>query len=314
MKAKLLLVFLAALPVLLAHTSCSEVFEYSIAQEQVVILSPGPDYRTNNYTLTFWWEKVEGATRYELQVVSPRFDSVRTLAVDTVVAGNKFACSLAPGTYQWRLRAVNGSSRTEYFTRTLYIDATALPAQAVLLTGPADNAALNASAAFRWETLYGAQRYRLQVDSLNFAAGAAPLFDQLVTGTEYTYAFPGEGHFQWRVRAENDQEQSQWSRVRRVTYDATPPASVALTAPANNAVNQPVQVPLRWTAGQPGDSFKIFLYKNTENNLVHTFSAATNTYSYNGAKGEVIFWRVKAVDAAGNESDFSPLWKFTVQL
>ncbi len=314
MKAKFRLLLLAALPVLLLCTACSEIFEYSIQEEKVTVLLPGPDLRTTNYNVTFWWEEVEWATRYELQVVSPRFDSVQALVLDTVVTGNKFVYSLAPGAYQWRIRAANGSSRTAYFTQNLYIEVSTLPAQTVLLSAPADNQTFNTGTTFRWEALYGAQQYRLQVDTLNFGSRTPPLLDVLVTSTSYPYTFPGEGRYQWRVRAENDQEQSQWSRVQQVGYDATPPAAVAPTAPANNAVNQPVAVLLRWTAGQPGDSFKIFIYKNTETNLVNTFTSATNSFTYNGAKGEVIFWRIKAVDAAGNESDFSPQWKFTIGL
>ena len=69
------------LPVFLASniliSSCKEFIEPSIAKRQVVLEAPVDQYQSTKYTVNFWWNGVEDALAYRLQVVTPGFDSMR---------------------------------------------------------------------------------------------------------------------------------------------------------------------------------------------------------------------------------------------
>src|SRR6185369_6148207 len=85
--------------------SCDDFIEKDISKKNVMILSPPDGYVTNSLTQTFWWQEIDGAEQYNLQVVRPNFSSVQQLVLDTTTSGNKFNYSFLPGIYQWRIRA-----------------------------------------------------------------------------------------------------------------------------------------------------------------------------------------------------------------
>ncbi len=105
-------------------TSCSTWQEKQIDEETVEVFLPRDSLRTDIATQLFYWYHVEGAEKYELQIVSPSFDRIDRLVLDTNVSDNKFEFTLQPGTYEWSIRAYNFSSSTGYTVYGLYIDST----------------------------------------------------------------------------------------------------------------------------------------------------------------------------------------------
>ena len=100
---------------------CTEVFIEDISEVQVKLLSPGDSIVTTYTSQTFFWEIVNYAEEYEIQVVSPSFDSIEVFNHHEYLAENFKDLTLPPGTYQWRIRAVNGSGPTKYAQRNLEI-------------------------------------------------------------------------------------------------------------------------------------------------------------------------------------------------
>ena len=94
--------------------SCETAFESSLQGNRVVLLAPANNLITMDSVHTFYWNQVQGANRYQLQVVSPRFDSITRLGTDTIVTRNQFPLKLARGGYQWRVRAMNASTTSNY--------------------------------------------------------------------------------------------------------------------------------------------------------------------------------------------------------
>lgn len=295
--------------------ACSEIIEEPIDSKTVVLLAPQDQAHLDSYTPTFWWEAVEGALQYNIQIVSPDFNAANMLVVDSVINSNKFTISLKPGTYQWRVRAMNGSSATGFTTRSLTIDTSSLANQQVQLSSPANNSYTNnVTPVFKWQELFGATSYRFQVDTLSFAGGSY-IQDTLINQEFIQYSFTNESAFQWRVRAENDTAQSGWSTVYTVTYDATPPDSVTVTAPANGiTIQQPVL--LQWNAVASADRYKVYAYKSDTVTLFTAFPVTTKNLSYSftsGAVNEKVFWQVSAIDKAGNEGTRSSIRNFRIQ-
>ena len=91
-------------------TACYEALEPSMENVEVVLVAPVNNLVTTDSVHTFFWEEVERATEYELQIVSPRFDSIARFVMDTVVTKNQFTAELDKGVHEWRVRAMNNST------------------------------------------------------------------------------------------------------------------------------------------------------------------------------------------------------------
>ena len=110
-----LLVFSAAL------WGCEELTEPVLTDKQIIITAPVDNLVTTATTNTFAWEPLDGVTTYQLQIVSPKFDSVVRFITDSSFTKNMLTYTLTAGKYQWRVRAINAGSQTNYFTRSITI-------------------------------------------------------------------------------------------------------------------------------------------------------------------------------------------------
>jgi hypothetical protein len=97
-------------------SSCNDIVEPSVKGKQVQLESPFDKFQSTSPDISFWWDEVDHATIYHLQVVKPDFTAPESLVLDTVITKNKFLHTLTPGKYQWRVMAQNSSSHTEYST------------------------------------------------------------------------------------------------------------------------------------------------------------------------------------------------------
>jgi hypothetical protein len=298
--------------------SCKDFIEPSIKDRQVTLNAPANNAQSTNYTVNFWWEEVEDALKYRLLIVTPKFDTVSVLVADTVIKGNKFAISLSPGTYQWRVRAENGSTQTAYSApRQFTVLFSSIKQQKVQLGAPANNLLTNQpTLTFTWGNMYGATKYRLQLDTNSFTDETKLVYNQLTPAQQITYILRKEKAYQWRIRAENDTAQSQWSNINNFNYDHTPPAPVTLVAPANSqSVSLPVA--LQWNPATTATAYKVYVFKgDSTSKYNNSFPVQINTTTYNfnqGSFGERIYWKVTAIDAAGNESTASIMRSFILQ-
>jgi len=299
-------------------TACKEFIEPAITNSKVQVIAPGNGYQSSKYAISFNWEETDDALYYRLQVVSPTFDSVSTLVVDTLIKANKLTVSLDPGKYQWHVQAQNGSSKTAYTAaRNFTILSSSIKQQKVQLQSPGNGITTNQAAiSFAWGDLYGATRFRLQIDTANFTDTTKLFYNQTTPGLGVKFSLPKDQNYQWRVRAENDTASSLWSSINSFTYDHTPPGKPLLTSPATAAtVSMPVN--LQWGAVSSAARYKLYVMKSDSvTTYSSTFPMAMTTTSYNfniGVFNERIYWRVSAIDAAGNESQASELRNFTVQ-
>ena len=298
--------------------SCKEFIEPNISNNKVVLIAPGNGLQSSKYAITFNWEAADDALSYRFQVVSPGFDSIGALVVDTLIKTNKFTVSLDPGKYQWHLRAQNGSSQTAYSeARNLTILSSSIKQQKVQLQSPANGTTTNQPAVnFAWGDVYGATRFRLQIDTANFTDTSKLVYNHATPGLSIKFALPKDQSYQWRVRAENDTASSLWSLASVVAYDHTPPAKPLLSSPAKGmTVSTPVS--LQWNAVATAIKYKLYVFKSdsvtTYNNTFPLVQTQANYSFTSGTFNERVYWRVTAIDAAGNESQGSELRNFVVQ-
>lgn len=299
-------------------SSCKDIIEPDISKQAVVLNAPGNNYQSTTYNVNFWWNDIDDALKYHLQVVSPRFDSIGSLVLDTVVKSTKFAINLEPGSYEWHVRAENGSYQTPYSpSRSFSVLQSSIKSQKVQLSGPSNNTLTNKSTTtFSWGSLYGATKYQLEIDTNNFIDEANVVYNQTIPGQQFNFTFPKDQTYQWRVMAQNDTAKAQWSVINNITYDHTPPGKVSLLSPANNQlISMPVS--LQWGSSGTATKYRLYVLKSDSTTIYNnTFPLTTTSTSYSfnsGISGERIYWKVTAVDAAGNESVFSDLRSFILQ-
>ena len=299
-------------------SSCDAIIEPSISKSTVQLEAPSDEYTSTNYTVNFWWDEVDHALSYHLQVVTPNFASPGSLVLDTVIKKNTFSFTLNPGNYQWRVMAQNGSSQTDYTTpRSFAVAATSIKQQSVQLSSPLNNFITSQSTVvFQWGSLYGATKYHVEIDTNNFTNESALILNTIIPGQQLNFTFLKDQVYQWRIRAENDTAQSQWSAINLVTYDHTPPKQVNLVSPTDGQTLS-LPVPLQWNASVSASKYKVYVYKSDAISLYNQnfpVQVGTTSYSFNlGNSGDKVYWKVTALDAAGNEGQASELRSFVLQ-
>ena len=103
-------------------SSCDDIIVKDIEKDFVTVLAPVDSLNSAAPEVLFWWEYLNGATEYELQVVSPKFDHVLSLPLDTIISGNKIEYGFEPGQYEWSLRGLNNAYSTGYVTGIFEIE------------------------------------------------------------------------------------------------------------------------------------------------------------------------------------------------
>src|SRR5690349_1763046 len=93
--------------------SCDDVLESNIEDDSVTLRAPAEGLSTSTKDVTFWWDDLKGAKRYELMVVTPDRANATALIMDTVIVKNQFTLTLVEGKYEWCVKGVNDGYETE---------------------------------------------------------------------------------------------------------------------------------------------------------------------------------------------------------
>ncbi len=308
--------YILALVSFFAVYSCSTWQEPQIDEESIEIFIPRDSLRTDQFSQLFYWYHVEGAEKYELQIVTPSFDRIDRLILDTNVTDNKFEFTLTPGTYEWSLRAYNFSSSTGYTVRTLFIDTTTnLAIQKVLLQSPPDRDTTNLTARnFRWQSLYNADNYLFEIYQPTI--NGQLIHSEKATGNFLNYDVKGEGAFEWHVRAQNTSGQTGFS-TRGFYVDTTAPLMPILQKPAVGVFLPPGNIDFEWTrATNTGSSVFDTLYVATDSsftNIRRKVYSKTGKATADTLSNGIYYWGVRSFDRAGNSGTLSLSRQFTVQ-
>jgi hypothetical protein len=285
--------------------SCSDFISKDITGDTVTTLSPVNGDTVTSYSQLFWWEEVEGAEEYHLQVVKPSFTNIQMLFLDTTIEGNKFNFSLQPGTYQWRVRAQNNAGYTPYTINTITIDSTLdLTSQTVQLISPSNNTTTqDLQNTFRWFDMPFADSYTFHV-----LQGSTTIhINSNITSDSISYTFPAYGTYKWRVWAQNSASNSHY-----MEYNITVAAGVSTPyAPADNDTIFTPVASMGWTrpTGIVADSL-IIATDVFFSNVVHRSLNSATSYSFTVAPGQEYYWKLRSKTSQGTMSGYSAVYRF----
>lgn len=166
---------------------------------------------------------------------------------------------------------------------------------------------------FSWKVDDQSMTYQLQIsysedfgrpiyDFASIADTTFMLEDSLSFSTRYY----------WRVRGESAGNVGEWSNPNSFKTIMNVPEDVALSAPANNAIDLPTTPDFEWNENSHADSFHVQIsLQNDFSHLILDSLITENSFTPNMPlkNDSLYFWRVKAINIAG-ESNWSSTWNF----
>lgn len=211
------------------------------------LISPPNGAQNVSVTPTLTWSSVSGATGYRLMVA--RDTGFTNVVYDSsiITTSRQIGPLLSNTQYYWRVSASNPGGSGPFSVRFGFTTTAALPAPALI--APADSATIvPQSPLFSWSDVSGATGYHLQV-ATSTAFTTLLTNDSTITATSAQRGpYPYGARLYWRVRTRTGTVSGEFSAHRVFTVMLQPPGTPGLLTPANNAVNQPVEVVARWSA------------------------------------------------------------------
>jgi hypothetical protein len=128
--------------------------------------------------------------------------------------------------------------------------------------------------------------------------------------TQYATGTLADAVYTWTVAAYDALgHRSAYTDTWSFTVDTMPPAPPALLSPPDGATIKESSPTLTWDASPSPDASGYLLNLDTEVQDVGNMTRHTTGVLPNGAH----IWTVATYDAAGNTSDYAPLWSFTTE-
>lgn len=297
-----------------AFDAANNASEYTTTRAIIVSIlkAPANGASSTNQKPTLSWMTVTTGTRYTLQIATDTGFSnlmpVPASCQNTLALSCLLTQPLPHGRYYWRVN-VNGVPAERYW---LLIITPPLPAAPVLLLPANLGAVTDNTPTLTWKPTISTQgapyTYEIQVD--NVSTFLSPEFAQSgITGTYVTVttALP-DGKYYWRARTINTYgAPSAWTPSRTLTVDTLPPPVPVLKTPDTNAILKDNTPTLTWVASVGANRYRVDIATDSAFTSLIISGAQVATVSYTvpnalALPNGVYYWRVRAVDAAGNVS------------
>lgn len=298
-----------------------DVIVKDITGKTIAVNSPANNLTTTTNQITFWWEELEGAEKYNLQIVKPSFIALTKLVIDTNLFTNKVNVILTPGSYQWRIKAINGGGTTEYQTYSFKVDTTSsLSGQLISTNFPSNNFMTNKNkVSFSWNALNSALQYQIIISSAN----GGVVKDTLTPLSTYSFSFPQlSTTYTWKVRGLNNTSISLYTSPLSILFDFIAPAVSTPTSPLGTSALPSILSStnsLAWVRTGTPDARYDSIFVATDSLFLNTISR-TKTYQTNIkinelnatpiSNGSYYWWRLRSIDSVGNSSSSSNHYKF----
>lgn len=283
------------------------------------LTAPADLTETSLTTLMLRWQDAidigSPPVRYRIQIdrlgtfAAPYFDS--SGLIDTFIS----APFRINDTSSWRVIASDNSGNTVAVVavRRVVVD-TAGPLAGSLTTPVSPTDTRSTSITFRWnaasDTGTGVGSYRLQIDTSN--TFAAPFVDS-ATGLALlgTRTLPANDTYYWRAVAVDDAGNTTAVASNLIRIDTRPPLTGTLIAPASPHDTTATTMTFAWTSApdsiSPSVTYRLQVSRAISfTPLLVDSTTPLTTGSRTLTSNDTYYWRVIAVDNAGNTVAYSP--------
>lgn len=296
------------------------------------IISPVPGAIQQTSKVTFSWQPINGVGLYSLSVSNdPNFLQASKLdsnGIPYLPSSTTRTYTMEEGIYYWRVGAYQMSD-----TGTLWSDVykitveNAAPSVAFAHPSPADGSYVTGDFDVS-VTAYDSTK--LDFVNVNLVDDNSPeSSERLKAGCNYTnldiyhltrtcrMQLPADlpdGVYTLKIDAKDEAGINAVSQSRTIHIDRTKPVTSALIRPSDSLVTQGNSINHTWTESSADVDHYVFeSYDDAEATIRRSSEKilATNLTSQY-AEDLTYWWRVKAIDRAGNASDWSELWRITI--
>lgn len=264
---------------------------------------------------TFSWNAETRSDSYSIQIsTSNIFESplVNETVSDTQFVFNSEDSLFAGTRYYWRVQGENSSGSGLWSDTLTFKTIIKIPT----LFSPVDEAEnIITEPELVWRSIEGALNYDLQLSESSSFSTTISDSTALADTTFKTELLENSSSYYWRVRANYQEDTSDWSPARLFTTKAPAPLAPILLSPDDEEENISTSTLLQWSSVSDADSYDLQLSVNsnfssgviTDSSGVLTTSVQTNTLSRN----TIYFWRVRSVSNNTGNSDWSETRSFT---
>lgn len=299
--------------IVVAFYSCDDVFEDDISDDIIQIVSPLEQDIIQGNTVLFSWQNLDGADDYNIQVIN----DFQQVEIDSTVSSTSLSLVLNSGDYQWRIRGKNFAYETQFnFPVNFSVETSEnLDNQSVVLLTPSSDLFTNdPENIFTWTGISSADSY--DFDLVKHLNGGQETVLQISDITETSFSpdaaiFDVDAEYIWNVRALNDTSETPFSS-RSLFIDREVPNLPTLNSPLDNEISNEFTVTFNWSNGTDTGNVQSEITNTIEiasdidfNSIIYTTATTNNSSQYTFGAAGIYYWRIKAIDAATNESDFS---------
>jgi len=292
--------------------SCEDIiFEEDISESNLKILGPTNGASVISGNISFNWESVSDADKYQIQIATPNFENAIQIVLDSSISNTSFSKQLLANTYEWRVRALNSAFETSYFTNALIVNEVENFAdKEVVLLSPINNLVSNQNTQnLAWKSVEGATEYRIQIWQPD--SNGSIEHDEVVSLSSINYSFL-DGNYTWQVRAQNDTQNTLYFS-RTILVDTAQPNTANLSTPIDKATESSGKISFTWQREDMVGSIEsdsIYVYSDIELKTLVFKDQSTNKQYDKDLTASSYYWYIQSFDEAGNQSSNSTVFNF----
>jgi hypothetical protein len=184
------------------------------------------------------------------------------------------------------------------------------------LTSPVDRAWINDNTpTLNWSSAIGAEKYELWVDN-NLDFSSPEILENIAGNTHTSTSALVDGTYYWKVMALGaENEELGWTSTWTFTVDTVQPAAPMLASPEDNQIDNVMTKTFTWAQPEPNAIYNLQVSTTASFGQPYfhdNSSIVENSYSFTFTAGGAYYWRVRAMDVAGNWGAWSENSKLTI--